>query len=87
MAKLIFVNLPVADLPRAKAFYEAIGARNDQARFGAGGGGRGKRRDERGEPAAVEDGSNEEYQLQANKRCHLVHILRRWLWRSWYRRN
>jgi predicted lactoylglutathione lyase len=30
--KLIFVNLPVADLPRAKAFYEAIGAKND-ARF------------------------------------------------------
>jgi predicted lactoylglutathione lyase len=29
MSKLIFVNLPVADLPRAKAFYEAIGARND----------------------------------------------------------
>jgi predicted lactoylglutathione lyase len=27
--KLIFVNLPVADLPRAMAFYEAIGARND----------------------------------------------------------
>jgi predicted lactoylglutathione lyase len=26
MAKLIFLNLPVADLPRAKAFYEAIGA-------------------------------------------------------------
>jgi len=31
MAKLIFVNLPVADLVRATAFYEAIGARkNDQ---------------------------------------------------------
>ena len=29
MPKLIFVNLPVTDLPRAKAFYEAIGARND----------------------------------------------------------
>lgn len=26
MAKLIFVNLPVADLPRAVAFYEAVGA-------------------------------------------------------------
>src|SRR6201991_3320070 len=26
MAKMIFVNLPVADLPRATAFYEAIGA-------------------------------------------------------------
>ena len=25
MSKLIFVNLPVADLPAAKAFYEAIG--------------------------------------------------------------
>jgi predicted lactoylglutathione lyase len=29
MPKLIFVNLPVADLPRAKAFYEAVGARNE----------------------------------------------------------
>ena len=29
MPKLIFVNLPVADLPAAKAFYEAIGARNE----------------------------------------------------------
>jgi uncharacterized protein len=29
MPKMIFVNLPVTDLPRAKAFYEAIGARND----------------------------------------------------------
>ena len=29
MPKLIFVNLPVADLPAAKAFYEAIGATND----------------------------------------------------------
>jgi predicted lactoylglutathione lyase len=27
--KMIFVNLPVANLPRAKAFYEAIGFRND----------------------------------------------------------
>ena len=31
MAKMIFVNLPVADLPRATAFYEAIGAvKNEQ---------------------------------------------------------
>lgn len=31
MARTIFVNLPVADLPRATAFYEAIGAtRNAQ---------------------------------------------------------
>src|SRR5688500_17452804 len=29
MAKMIFVNLPVADLPAAKAFYEAIGATNN----------------------------------------------------------
>jgi predicted lactoylglutathione lyase len=29
MSKLIFVNLPVTDLPRAKAFYESIGARNE----------------------------------------------------------
>jgi hypothetical protein len=29
MSKLIFVNLPVADLPAAKAFYEAIGATNE----------------------------------------------------------
>ena len=29
MSKLIFVNLPVADLPAAKAFYEAIGAANE----------------------------------------------------------
>jgi predicted lactoylglutathione lyase len=29
MPKLIFVNLPVADLPAAKAFYEAIGAENE----------------------------------------------------------
>lgn len=29
MAKLIFVNLPVRDLPRATAFYEAVGARKD----------------------------------------------------------
>lgn len=32
MAKLIFVNLPVTDLARSVAFYEAIGARRD-ARF------------------------------------------------------
>ena len=29
MSKMIFVNLPVADLPAAKAFYEAIGATNN----------------------------------------------------------
>ena len=29
MPKLIFVNLPVADLAAAKAFYEAIGATNN----------------------------------------------------------
>ncbi|HWT12084.1 MAG TPA: VOC family protein [Allosphingosinicella sp.] len=29
MSKLIFVNLPVADLPAAIAFYEAIGATNN----------------------------------------------------------
>ena len=29
MSKLIFVNLPVADLPAAQAFYEAIGAVNN----------------------------------------------------------
>jgi predicted lactoylglutathione lyase len=29
MSKLIFLNLPVADLPAAKAFYEAIGATNN----------------------------------------------------------
>jgi len=29
MPKLIFVNLPVADLAAARAFYEAIGAVND----------------------------------------------------------
>lgn len=32
MSKLIFVNLPVTDLDRSVAFYEAIGARKD-ARF------------------------------------------------------
>lgn len=30
MSKLIFVNLPVADLKRATAFYEAIGARKNE---------------------------------------------------------
>src|SRR5690349_24267783 len=30
MSKLIFVNLPVADLARATAFYEAIGAKKDE---------------------------------------------------------
>jgi predicted lactoylglutathione lyase len=29
MAKMIFVNLPVRDLPKAKAFYEAVGAINN----------------------------------------------------------
>ena len=29
MPKMIFVNLPVADLPAARAFYEAIGATNN----------------------------------------------------------
>jgi predicted lactoylglutathione lyase len=29
MSRLIFVNLPVADLPAARAFYEAIGATNN----------------------------------------------------------
>jgi predicted lactoylglutathione lyase len=29
MSKMIFVNLPVKDLPAAKAFYEAIGAVNN----------------------------------------------------------
>jgi uncharacterized protein len=29
MSKLIFVNLPVADLPAAKTFYEAIGFTNN----------------------------------------------------------
>jgi predicted lactoylglutathione lyase len=31
MAKLIFVNLPVSDLKRATAFYEAIGAEKNPA--------------------------------------------------------
>ncbi len=30
MAKLIFVNLPVVDLPRATAFYQAIGAHKNE---------------------------------------------------------
>jgi uncharacterized protein len=29
MSKMIFINLPVADLDRSKAFYEAIGATNN----------------------------------------------------------
>lgn len=29
MTKMIFVSLPVADLPRARAFYEAVGFTND----------------------------------------------------------
>jgi predicted lactoylglutathione lyase len=29
MSKLIFVNLPVADLPRSMAFYEAVGFTNN----------------------------------------------------------
>src|SRR6185369_17525442 len=29
MARMIFVNLPVADLPRAKAFYAALGFVNE----------------------------------------------------------
>jgi len=29
MPRMIFVNLPVADLPRAMAFYEALGFRNE----------------------------------------------------------
>jgi hypothetical protein len=29
MSKLIFINLPVTDLARAKAFYESVGATND----------------------------------------------------------
>ncbi len=31
MTRMIFVNLPVADLPRAKAFYEALGFTNNPA--------------------------------------------------------
>ncbi|WP_172329481.1 VOC family protein [Mangrovicoccus sp. HB161399] len=29
MTQMIFVNLPVADLPRSMAFYEAVGFRNE----------------------------------------------------------
>jgi predicted lactoylglutathione lyase len=29
MSKMIFVNLPVTDLPRSRAFYEAVGAPNN----------------------------------------------------------
>ena len=29
MSKMIFVNLPVGDLPRAKAFYDALGFTNE----------------------------------------------------------
>ena len=29
MAKLVFINLPVADLPASKAFYEKVGATNN----------------------------------------------------------
>jgi uncharacterized protein len=31
MSKMIFVNLPVADLPRSMAFYEALGFSNNPA--------------------------------------------------------
>ena len=31
MAKMIFVNLPVTDLPRSMAFYEAVGFTNNPA--------------------------------------------------------
>jgi len=31
MPKMIFINLPVSDLPRSKAFYEAVGAVNNPA--------------------------------------------------------
>src|SRR3954469_18557113 len=30
MSKMIFVNLPVSELPRATAFYEAIGAKKNE---------------------------------------------------------
>jgi predicted lactoylglutathione lyase len=30
MTQMIFINLPVTDLPRATAFYEAIGARKNE---------------------------------------------------------
>jgi predicted lactoylglutathione lyase len=31
MSKMIFVNLPVADLPKSSAFYEALGFTNNSA--------------------------------------------------------
>ena len=31
MPQMIFVNLPVTDLPKSKAFYEAVGAANNPA--------------------------------------------------------
>lgn len=31
MPQMIFINLPVADLPKSKAFYEAVGATNNPA--------------------------------------------------------
>ena len=31
MAKMIFVNLPVSDLARATAFYQAVGAEKNDA--------------------------------------------------------
>ncbi len=37
MAKMIFVNLPVADLPKSMAFYEAIGFTNNRQFTGDGG--------------------------------------------------
>ena len=37
MAKMIFVNLPVADLPKSMAFYEAIGFTNNPQFTGDGG--------------------------------------------------
>ena len=30
MTRMIFVNLPITDLPRAISFYEAVGARKDE---------------------------------------------------------
>lgn len=29
MTKMIFINLPVSNLPKAKSFYEALGATNN----------------------------------------------------------
>ena len=37
MSKMIFVNLPVADLPKSMAFYEAIGFTNNPQFTGDGG--------------------------------------------------